>query len=434
MYKNNAPEFLLTPYNNIYFNNESNLPVPSSSHLPHKHHQYIISSSMQQQQHMYNNSNIYPSYQQCNIVPNQDLNNNSNRSSSPVPNSPPAPQICTLTKCPLCQRGQPPLLLKTPTWASIMRVVFYSLHQEYPEKEYFSLKTDVYDYMTSHWEKLCISRKRSDNWRKQVQDMLSHSKNVFESGLEKVKQNGFWRLKYNSDPWIIAKENDLNNSSNGIFSKKRGNDEMEQQQQPQQQQQESSKRYRVDEEYNNNTVSSPMEDRLIKEIKCMREEVGQFYKLLPSMKEKIKYDNEQTLENINANQLREELSSLQSKLFLIESRLKKIEEKEKSFNVSNLICANETPITQQSIILTTPLVPSMSNNRKHLITSTPQFKLPSPGYSPISSPQTFSTSAPSSPSSATSSPIVRPISFPQLNPCKEFNREYLSPLVPINNI
>ena len=37
-------------------------------------------------------------------------------------------------------------------------------------------------FLTSHAE--------SDNWHKQIQDMLSHSKNLFESGMDKYKQNG----------------------------------------------------------------------------------------------------------------------------------------------------------------------------------------------------------------------------------------------------
>ena len=34
--------------------------------------------------------------------------------------------------------------------------------------------------------------------------MLSHSKDTFESGLEIYGQNGYWRLKANTDPWTIS--------------------------------------------------------------------------------------------------------------------------------------------------------------------------------------------------------------------------------------
>jgi hypothetical protein len=34
--------------------------------------------------------------------------------------------------------------------------------------------------------------------------MLSHSKDIFESGLEIYGQNGYWRLKTNTDPWTLS--------------------------------------------------------------------------------------------------------------------------------------------------------------------------------------------------------------------------------------
>ncbi|EFA78941.1 hypothetical protein PPL_08409 [Heterostelium album PN500] len=110
---------------------------------------------------------------------------------------------CSLKSCVLCNRGRPTMLMKVPTWASIMKVVLYTLHIEFPDKQFFSLKGDVYGFMESHWRRLCVDKKKSDNWRKQVQDMLSHSKNIFESGYEVIGQNGYWRLKNVQDPWVI---------------------------------------------------------------------------------------------------------------------------------------------------------------------------------------------------------------------------------------
>eukprot|EP01112_Ceratiomyxa_fruticulosa_P020550 TRINITY_DN7025_c0_g1_i1.p1 TRINITY_DN7025_c0_g1~~TRINITY_DN7025_c0_g1_i1.p1 ORF type:complete len:373 (-),score=71.08 TRINITY_DN7025_c0_g1_i1:293-1411(-) len=113
---------------------------------------------------------------------------------------------CLATTCMLCDRGCPTLLFKSPTWANIMRVVFYCLKYDYPNKPFFSLKNDVYQFMVEHWNKLCLNKKRSDNWHKQIQDMLSHSKNVFESGVNHFKQNGFWRLRQSTDPWTLDRE------------------------------------------------------------------------------------------------------------------------------------------------------------------------------------------------------------------------------------
>jgi len=113
---------------------------------------------------------------------------------------------CQLVTCLLCTRGVPALLVRSPTWASIMRVVFFCLQHDNSSKCFFNLKTDVYGFMTTHWKKLCLDKKRSDNWHKQIQDMLSHSKNLFESGMERYKQNGFWRMKQLQDPWTIRKD------------------------------------------------------------------------------------------------------------------------------------------------------------------------------------------------------------------------------------
>lgn len=62
--------------------------------------------------------------------------------------------------CILCKRGAPVILSKCHTWAWIMRVVFYSLKERFPEKKFFSLKNDVYEYMMNHWGVLGLDKKR----------------------------------------------------------------------------------------------------------------------------------------------------------------------------------------------------------------------------------------------------------------------------------
>eukprot|EP01133_Synstelium_polycarpum_P012053 gene12053-14104_t len=125
-------------------------------------------------------------------------------------------QRCILSYCKMCHHGSPSILVKNPTWAIIMRVVFYTLKENQSDKEFFNLKTEVYGFMISHWERLCINRKRSDNWKKQIQDMLSHSKDLFESGMEHFRQNGFWKLKQNDDPWGMQKKKVMRKSSSSI--------------------------------------------------------------------------------------------------------------------------------------------------------------------------------------------------------------------------
>lgn len=89
------------------------------------------------------------------------------------------PQKCPLTKCLLCTREQPYCLVRSPTWyvtssleffpspladffilrPAIMRVVFYVLKFDKPEREFFNLKEDVYNVMLWHWSKLSIGKK-----------------------------------------------------------------------------------------------------------------------------------------------------------------------------------------------------------------------------------------------------------------------------------
>ncbi|EFA86731.1 hypothetical protein PPL_00536 [Heterostelium album PN500] len=128
---------------------------------------------------------------------------------------------CKYNNCLVCLRGPPSILHKCPTWSTIMRVVFYTLSNSFPERKFFNLRNDVYSWMVDHWNILLDFKKdnninssffsffieEENNWRKQVQDMLSHSKNLFESGTEEYKQNGYWRLKLtmDTDPWTIKK-------------------------------------------------------------------------------------------------------------------------------------------------------------------------------------------------------------------------------------
>lgn len=81
-----------------------------------------------------------------------------------APSTPPQNNLedaqCSLSNCLLCTRGVPGLLIRSPTWASIMRVVFYCLQQDNTSKQFFNLKTDVYGFMTTH---VCIQRAHHHN-------------------------------------------------------------------------------------------------------------------------------------------------------------------------------------------------------------------------------------------------------------------------------
>ncbi|KAM9976374.1 hypothetical protein ACTFIR_010215 [Dictyostelium discoideum] len=373
-FNNNAtPDFLINNNNFIFFNNNANIPIPLTNRLPYtnkffnnnqnKKDEILINNNINNNNNNNNINNVeydvptlspqIASVELLSLPQKQIVSSPPSSSSSSVESSsvPQFPQYCSLKKCELCERGQPALLLKTPTWSSIMRVVFFTLHNEYPEKQYFSLKTEVYEFMTSHWERLCINRKRTDNWRKQIQDMLSHSKNVFESGLEKLKQNGFWKLRNIVDPWVINENKISSSSSSSAESSPIINSN-----------QWKKKRSFEDESNNNNfsdnnnnkklktplftPISSPslsssssstttttttndqstpelesIDNIFGKEIQSIRNETKKLFKLLPSLK------NDQSL-------TKEILVSIQLKLSQYENRLNILEKEKESFRVT----------------------------------------------------------------------------------------------------
>lgn len=42
--------------------------------------------------------------------------------------------------------------------AAILRVVFYTLKLNYPQKEFFNLRNHVYDFVDAHWGKICVGK------------------------------------------------------------------------------------------------------------------------------------------------------------------------------------------------------------------------------------------------------------------------------------
>ncbi|EGC29170.1 hypothetical protein DICPUDRAFT_159283 [Dictyostelium purpureum] len=410
---NSTPEFLVNQNNFMFFNNNANIPAPlPSNKTPYKNNStnYINNNNYIDENNIinslsnlininnnyntnnYNNNNnnnnnnsndfnvptLSPQINNVDLYssPVQTLNNTNNNNNNNNNNTQPIvtfPQYCSLKKCELCKRGQPPLLLKTPTWSSIMRVVFFTLHNEYPDKEYFSLKTEVYEFMTSHWERLCINRKRTDNWRKQIQDMLSHSKNVFESGLEKLKQNGFWKLRTIIDPWVINEKLDssvnsspsMSSNNSSPWRKKRNHEDIEESGNNNNNNTSGDKKLRCSNESVSQVPSSPLSDQsapelesslkeidqiFSKEIQSIRCETKKFFKLLPT----IKKDNEK-------------LKSIQQTLSLFENRLNILEKEKENIKTSSPslsypsspqnFCEPSSPLQQ------TPSSPSQPNSR-----------------------------------------------------------------------
>lgn len=104
--------------------------------------------------------------------------------------------------CPLCVRPRPECLADAePTWLQIIRVVFWCLADLYPEIAFFSLREHVYPFLDLHWDAICTEKHKKDNWKKSLQDTLSHA-DCLESGKSVFGQNGYWRIRELRDPWL----------------------------------------------------------------------------------------------------------------------------------------------------------------------------------------------------------------------------------------
>jgi hypothetical protein len=123
---------------------------------------------------------------------------------------PGSPSECEWDNCVVCERGIPVMLqTQNPTWAAIMRVVFYSFMYVFPADIYWKVR-EAYKYIEDHWDLLCPSKSKGVGaWRKQLQDALSHNKQYFISGMPIFGQKGYWGLKQEIDPWAVTDEDEF---------------------------------------------------------------------------------------------------------------------------------------------------------------------------------------------------------------------------------
>jgi len=107
---------------------------------------------------------------------------------------------CTLEACPLCQNDEYSMdnnnnVLSEQGWREIVERCFESIYLIYPKKLWLYLPSDVYYFLESHWHILCGSKSKDENWKKRLQDTLSHNKGTFVSGRDRKHKTGFWCLK-----------------------------------------------------------------------------------------------------------------------------------------------------------------------------------------------------------------------------------------------
>eukprot|EP01133_Synstelium_polycarpum_P001479 gene1479-1717_t len=144
------------------------------------------------------------------IIPTVNLANLTRSPSVSTPCSPTSnkhsPRAYEYDGCMLCVNSTPCCLQKRrATWTLKLRVALYCLSVLHPDKKYFNLKKDIYSYVDNHWDLLSINTAKSDRWRKQVQDSLSHCRH-FESGWDAMGCNGHWRLIQPLNPWSFPPE------------------------------------------------------------------------------------------------------------------------------------------------------------------------------------------------------------------------------------
>jgi Skp family chaperone for outer membrane proteins len=106
----------------------------------------------------------------------------------------------------VCNKGLPSHFnTQSPTWADILQVVLYALGISHPQKEFFSLGKEIYDYIDVHWDKLS-AKPRSSTWKQTAKMTLAHSRyaNLFENGYDIFMKTGFWRLKKQTNPYEMS--------------------------------------------------------------------------------------------------------------------------------------------------------------------------------------------------------------------------------------
>jgi len=106
---------------------------------------------------------------------------------------------CTLLQCELCSKGSLSLahlgVRKAHGWKQRL-VLSFSVIKKSTKKSWFSLTKDIYPFFEAHWSILWPDVKKDlyINWRKKLQDSLSHNKDIFESGAFHFGKKGYWRL------------------------------------------------------------------------------------------------------------------------------------------------------------------------------------------------------------------------------------------------
>jgi hypothetical protein len=104
---------------------------------------------------------------------------------------------CKEENCELCKNG---LVMNVPLvrWKEILMAIFYYFKKREIEdtttRREWLYMPDAYEFIGSHWSVFTTdTTSYTRNWKKTLQDTLSHSKGLFIS--RGAGYNGYWRLK-----------------------------------------------------------------------------------------------------------------------------------------------------------------------------------------------------------------------------------------------
>ena len=105
--------------------------------------------------------------------------------------------------CLFCKMRKVLIQSKYIPWITLARIIFLSLMTIFPQRDYFSVKTDVPDFVHSHWMYLEQLKQFSSGskWRKSTLDAINHSR-YFESGKNEYQVSGYWKLVERSIPYV----------------------------------------------------------------------------------------------------------------------------------------------------------------------------------------------------------------------------------------
>ncbi|BFU18281.1 hypothetical protein EHI8A_021100 [Entamoeba histolytica HM-1:IMSS-B] len=115
--------------------------------------------------------------------------------------------------CLLCKMKKVVLQKNYIPWISLVRIFYLSLMSLYPYKTFFSVKSDIPDFIKTHWSILSqLSQfNGKSRWRKSMLDAINHSR-FFQSGKDEYHVSGYWRLKDTSIPFVENWENESTKS------------------------------------------------------------------------------------------------------------------------------------------------------------------------------------------------------------------------------